>query len=177
MKKHAKYLMVPVTVLAFAAVLWGCAAMDFEQLSEQERTFDKVYEAPEFSKEEIFNATKVWIAQNFRSAKAVIEHQDEEEGIIIGNGSMSYPCSMDDLSCYGTAGWKVDFTMRVDIKDEKFKLTFMNIMIDTPPGEYSSGNRFPINSQAQLDAIKPELLSYGERILESMKTDEAKSDW
>ena len=41
-------------------------------ITDEERTIVQVFEAPGYSKDQIFSATKVWIAENFKSAKAVI---------------------------------------------------------------------------------------------------------
>ena len=53
----------------------GCA----KALTDTDRTFDCVYEVPEKSKDQIYSSTKIWIAENFRSAKAVIEYDNKEE--------------------------------------------------------------------------------------------------
>jgi len=156
----------------------GCAGM--QPITEANRTFEKVYEAPSYSREEIFNGTKVWIAENFKSAKAVLEYENKDTGTIIGNGIISYPCN--GLECITKADWKVPFTMRVDIKDQKFRLTFSNLHLSWPPSYNRTlgaqpGHDGPIGTQSDLDAVKPELLKFGNQILASFRQEKIKSDW
>lgn len=160
-------------VVMTAFLMVGCSTMQSEPAPKE---FSKVYEAPGFSKEHIYNSAHEWIAQNFRSAKAVIQHHDEEEGIIIGNGRTNYPPEACGIPGY-CIDWNINFTTRVDIKDEKFKLTFMNLMVDPPPSQHSSGEPRPVRTMKQMEAIKPKLLKYGDQILASMKKYEEESDW
>lgn len=161
----------------FAALLSGCAGM--QPISEADRTFNAVYEVPEATKEKIFTATKIWIAENFRSAKAVIEYENKEEGTLIGNGVIPYPCS--GLDCVAKGNWTVPFTMRVDMKDQKFKLTFTNISIARPPlyanGVYYPAGNDPIHLQGDLDSIKPRLLSFGNELITSIRNNTGPKNW
>ena len=93
-------------------VLAGCASM--QQVDQSENYFERIVHATGVPKDKIYNSTKMWVAENFRSAKAVLEYEDKESGTIIGNGTIKYPCS--GLECIGSGDWKVFFTMRVDIK-------------------------------------------------------------
>ena len=155
----------------------GCAGM--QPIAESDRTLERVVEAPGYSKDQIYTSTKIWIAENFKSAKSVIELDLKEDGIIIGNGIIQYPCS--GMECLAKSDWKVPFTMRVDMKDQKFKVTFTNIKLSWP-ASYSSGISSPaydgpVNSQGDMDAIKPVLLKFGDAILASINSSKSKSDW
>src|SRR5271169_7225778 len=115
--------------------LAGCAGL--QPIADTDRTFERVVEAPSYSKEQIFDGTKIWISENFKSAKAVLEYENKNDGTIIGNGIINYPCS--GIECMGTGDWKVPFTMRVDIKDKKFRLTFSNLSLTYPPAQGRAG--------------------------------------
>lgn len=165
-----------VTVLIVFA-LAGCAGM--QPVKEEDRTFATVVETPGHSRDQIYNSVKIWIAENFRSAKSVIELDSKEEGIIIGNGIINYPCS--GMDCMAKHDWKVPFTMRVDMKDEKFRLSFSNIKLSWP-ASYNSGisspaYNGPVNSQGDMDAIKPVLLKFGDEIKASIGSSKNSSDW
>ena len=158
--------------------LTGCAGL--QPITDSDRTFERVVEAPGYSKEQIFNGTKIWIAENFKSAKAVLEYENKDTGTIIGNGIISYPCS--GLEYIAKADWKVPFTMRVDIKDQKFRLTFSNLHLSWPPSYNTtfgvqSGHDGPIRTQSDLDAVRPELLKFGDQLLFSFGKEKGKSDW
>ena len=156
----------------------GCAGL--QPIADADRTFERIVEAPSYSKEQIFNGTKIWIAENFKSAKAVLEYENKDAGTIIGNGIISYPCR--GLDCIAKARWKVPFTMRVDIKDQKFRLTFSNLHLSWPPSYNrtfgaQAGHDGPISTQSDLDAVKPELLKFGDQILASLGKEKSKKDW
>jgi len=145
----------------------------------EDRTIEQVFEAPGYSKEQIFSSTKIWIAENFRSSKSVLEYENKDSGTIIGNGIIPYPCS--GLGCMVQGDWKVPFTMRVDIKDQKFRLTFTNLRLSWPADNSKYGVRTaydgPIGRQGAFDAISPVLLKFGDDIIASFGKDTIKSDW
>ena len=167
-------LVLAITILFFAV----CAGA--EPLTDADRTFERIVETPGYSKEQIFNVTKIWIAENFRSAKAVLEYENKDAGTLIGNGIISYPCS--GLECIAKADWKVPFTMRVDIKDQKFRLTFSNLNLSWPPSynrTYGAqpGHDAPIVNKSDLDTVRPVLLKFGDQLLASFGKEKGKSNW
>lgn len=147
-------------------------------LTEEDRTIVQVYEAPGFTKDQLFTASRMWIAQNFKSADAVIEYENKDEGTIIGNGNMAYPCG-GAFACMVKADWRVPFTMKVETKDGRIRLTFTNIHLAWP-ASFNSGIRTnahdgPVNQRGDLDKIRPELLKLGDQIVASvgqLKTDD-----
>lgn len=166
-----------IAFFGIALLQIGCAGM--QPVAETDRSFESVIEAPGHSRDHIYTSTKIWIAENFKSAKAVIELDSKEDGLIIGNGVIPYPCS--GMGCLAKGNWKVPFTMRVDMKDQRFKVSFSNIKLSWP-ASYSSGVSTPaydgpVNTQADMDAIKPILLKFGDEILASMSSNSSNSDW
>lgn len=159
--------------LAVLFLLLGCAGMQ----PAKEASIEKVIDVPGRNKEQIYAATKIWIAENFRSAKAVIEDDDKNAGRVIGKGIIAYPCS--GLSCLGKEDWKISFTMRVDIKDQKYKITFTNINLTFPPSKGSifvPGVDRPV-MQGEFDDTKPALENLGNQIYESINKEQAKANW
>jgi hypothetical protein len=167
-------------ICALILLLVFSACANLEQVPEAERTFESVTEAPGFTKDKIFASTKVWIAENFRSAKAVIEYESKEEGTIIGNGVIPYPCA--GVECIGKADWKVPFTMRVDVKDQRFRLTFSNLRLTWPPSYNATlgaqpGHDAPLTQRGDIEAVKAKLSAFGSQILASMSANRKASDW
>jgi hypothetical protein len=166
-----------IATFAITVALFGCASA--QPISEADRTFDRVVDAPGYTQDQIYNFTKIWIAQNFKSAKSVIELDSKEDGIIIGNGIINYPCT--GMDCMVKSDWRVPFTMRVDIKNEKFRVSFLNIRLSWP-SSYSSGMAIPaydgpVNTQGHMDEIKPALLKFGDELLASMGATGNSNDW
>lgn len=116
----------------------------------------------------------MWIAETFKSAKAVIEYENKNDGTIIGNGVIDYPC--EGLECFGTSRWRVPFTMRVDTKDDRFRLTFTNVNLELPPPYYTAGGS-PVTLQGDWDAIKPRLLAFGDQLASSISKGKGSKNW
>ena len=154
-------------------ILSGCAGL--QPVNNADLTFNRVVDAPGFTKDQIYDFTKMWVAENFKSAKAVIEYEDKATGAIIGNGSISYPCQ--GVNCIAKESWKVHFTMRVDIKDDKFRLSFSNLGLWSPGTYGRVGQETPIYMQSDLDAVKPKLLSFGDQILASFSKNKSAAQW
>ncbi|MFC1505193.1 DUF4468 domain-containing protein [Thermodesulfobacteriota bacterium] len=157
-------------------LVFGCV----QQVKQEDLKIQKVYDVPGFKKDHIYSQTKIWIAENFKSAKAVIEHDDKDSGVLIGNGIIPYPCK--GMECIAKGDWKVPFKMRVDVKDNKFRLTFTNLMLSIPSSYnstfgYQKGSDNPIWQQSDLDAIKPVLLGFGGQITASLSGATKDKDW
>ncbi len=154
--------------------LTGCATTP--PIPEENKTFNKIVEAKGKTKDEIYISAKSWLAETFKSSKAVIEVDSKEDGLIIGNGIIPYPCT--GLECMGREGWKVPFTMKIEIKENKFKMTFSNILLSTPgqAGVYPPSTN-PIYRQGDLDKIKPELLKLTEQLSIAITKKEESKDW
>ena len=98
----------------------------------------------------------------------------------MGNGSIPYPCNGFD--CLGREDWKIPFTVRVDIKDQKFRLTFSNLRLTWPPfynrtfGAQPGLDR-PLATQDEFNTVKPTLLRLGDQLLASLNKEKGKDKW
>ena len=74
------------------------------------------------AKDQAFDLSMRWLAETFKSAKSVIEYSDKAVGTINGKGIVSVP---------GELGIPVDvsFSLIVDVKDGKARLTFKAISV------------------------------------------------
>lgn len=165
-------LLVSALTLAACLTFYGCAST----APQNEIVIERVVSAPGFTKEKIHISSKIWIAENFQSAKAVIEIDSKSDGLLIGNAIIAYPCS--GLSCFGREGWEVPFTIKVESKDDRFKVTFSNIRIKIPssPPLVSASNT-PLRSQGDIDRVSPALNQMAEEILVSLEKGESASNW
>lgn len=98
-----------------------------------------VREVPGASKEKIFESSNAWIAETFRSAKAVIDHADKDAGLIFGNGAIDIPIGLSILG----ASARFTFRLKEEIKDGKFRMTFTNVamLVDGVEKPIESTNR------------------------------------
>lgn len=115
MKKSA--LLAATLLLGF--LLSGCANTQKapERLKE---SIQDVVQHPH-SQKVAFNKSKRWAAQNFNSANSVIQEEDEESGTLVMKGVES----VKNVSGGGmTPYYDVSYTLTLDIRDEKMRLTF-----------------------------------------------------
>ncbi|WP_162433356.1 DUF4468 domain-containing protein [Pseudoxanthomonas koreensis] len=151
------------------------------QLAEINKPVEQVFEAPGFTRAQIYDSAKVWIAENFRSAKAVMEYENKDEGTLIGNGLIPYPCK-SAFECLGKPDWKVRFTMKVETKDEKFRLTFSNIGLVWPAAVHNgvvsrANDGSPLNSQKDREKISAALVAFGPQIQATLGKAKADDNW
>jgi hypothetical protein len=164
-----------------ALCVLSAAAVAGETFDAPDQAFEKVFEVPGHSRDEIFTSSKIWVAENFRSSKAVLEYESKDDGVLIGNGIIDFPCK-GAFDCLAKADWKVRFTMRIDMKDDKFRLTFSNVHLAWPAA-YRSGISSPaydgpVNSKKDRAKIQAALLALGPRLQAQMSgASPANDDW
>lgn len=165
------------TLLALALSAFTLAAcVSMQEITEEQRTITTVSDVPGLGRDRIFAGTKIWIAENFRSAKAVLEYENKEDGTIIGNASIPYPC--DGMSCLARGDWSVPFTIKVEMKDAKIRTTFSNIRVTYPPGQGLPAGNFPLKHQGDYEAIKPALEALTADLAVALKkTSEKPKEW
>jgi len=76
----------------------------------------------------------------------------------------------------------VHFTMRVDTKDEKFRVTFSNLMLSWPSSYnttfgYQKGKEVLVWQKGDVQIIRPELLKIAAKIKAYVKGSKEKGDW
>jgi hypothetical protein len=79
--------------------------------------FKRVFEVNQ-TKDQIFSSAKSWVARSYRSAQKVIDLEDRENGQIICKGTIAY------MPGYGSYLY---YTMVIDIKDYKYRVSFENM--------------------------------------------------
>jgi len=169
---------IAAAAVVLAALVNGTAGA--ADLTEEQRTVVQVFDAPGADKVEVFRAGRQWIAENFRSAKAVIEYESAADGTIIGKGFIPYPCA-SAWECVGKPDWKVPFTLRFEAKDERFRLTFTDLRIQWP-AKFANGVTQPafdgvVRTQKDMDKIRPKLLLMGEGIRASVARGPSSDNW
>ena len=164
-----------VLVLAAFFTLAGCAGM--QPMAETDKTIEKVVEVPTYTKDQIYTATKIWLAETFVSSKSVIEVDDKESGIIIGNANVKYPCT-EGMGCLLKGDWRLNVSLRVDMKDQKFKIAFTNMSWSTPASNTSPAyNNVPLSSKGEIEEVKIALDKISDELRASITKEKAKKDW
>ena len=111
--------MKKILALALAFGVMSTANAKNEPLKE----VSQIVEIPNFEQKKIFDASKIWMAETFKSANAVIQYEDVSTGTIVGKGNMDYPCE-GFLKCAAHSNQLIAFTLKIDTKDNKARVTF-----------------------------------------------------
>jgi len=86
--------------------------------------FTEVVEVPWASQKELHDKSKVWIAENFKSAEAVTKLDSEDQYIISGISSYGYKAMGSNVD------FKLYFTLTVYFKDGKYKYETTDFLDD-----------------------------------------------
>lgn len=88
--------------------------------------YQAVIDAPEKTADALYTTSRLWFLESFKSSKDVIQYEEREAGIIAGNGN--FPMVIYAL------GYAVEvrayFSVRIEVKDNKFRYRIDNISID-----------------------------------------------
>ncbi len=110
-----------------------------ENLSVNDNTpleFSKIIYTDSVGKGVLFSTINDWFATNFKSANDVIQMVDKDAGIIIGKGTFEYSYGQKiSYICY--IGY-INFTIKVYVKDNRYKVEFLNFNHESGGSQYSS---------------------------------------
>ncbi|MDO6802980.1 DUF4468 domain-containing protein [Wenyingzhuangia sp. 1_MG-2023] len=116
----------------FIGFLTSCRIVSGIQVPPEMRTFEKIIEVPDKSKNELYVEANSWFVKTFNSAESVIEFQDKEAGKIIGKYVFSY--------FEGFYYYDVRQIIAVDVKDNKLRIVISD------PYYKTTGYAFNANS-------------------------------
>ncbi|MDU6663528.1 MAG: DUF4468 domain-containing protein [Bacteroides sp.] len=86
-------------------------------------SFAKVIEVENKSKNEIYSGLRIWVAENYKSAQAVIQMEDKDAGVILVKALFSYEYGKLRYSAYTG---HVDYTLKLQAKDGRFRAEMSN---------------------------------------------------
>lgn len=118
-----------IAALALALSLAGCVTPQPAKAPYGDKV--EVIKFPGQKAGPLYSASKIWVAKAFTDANSVIQYADPATGSIVGKGNTAYPCDgFADCTANGSAVLK--FTMKIDTKDEKARITFSNVTFYRP---------------------------------------------
>lgn len=144
----------------------------------------EVVELPDKSSEEIYTQVKLWMASYYKSMEDVVQVDDQKSGIIKGRALMTfYSKTLGKVFDYPTY-----YTIRIDIKDGKYRLSITDYIIKSEYGDYGVEMQFTdkmaLKKNGELRdfpiAAKNGILEHWESIksdLEKKIKEKSKDDW
>jgi hypothetical protein len=116
-------------------------------------TFTRIVDAPELSKDEIYNRVLSYFTYNYGSGKSVIQTQDKEAGLVVGKGLYDNVHVGVSIITTTLDAWHI---LRVDAKEGRARVIITLTDYDkkvtggsTPPNYSSSkiASEYPINEK------------------------------
>ncbi len=185
MKKTVLIMIISILTASCAAIQPAPAELPLVQ---------KILEVPDMTKGQIYENSRLWIAQNFKPYRAVwlykrktgpvVEYANEKAGILIATGTIHYPYKAFSLTEGHKLYWEVTFTMEEYIKDGRVMVTFRNIDIYVPNlscgnavGEWLGAYDKPLTDPEDIKAVRPVLTGLAERLGEFLRSPGTAKQW
>jgi len=172
-----------ILLLAVSAFASGCVVMDTPYTGPVP---ERIIELESASADEIFQGSRQWIAENFKSANAVIQYQDQATNTVIGRGrSDNIMCRLPDgryqsladthkAQCWALVN--LEFVLKVEAKTGRMRVTAPTISIVWPGNQYGKARSLPAGQDA-MQVAAPSVLDYGDRIAEYITQGSSGSSW
>ncbi|MCU4365644.1 DUF4468 domain-containing protein [Acinetobacter variabilis] len=169
-----------VGVIGFGLV--GCATSpDMQHASSPLSEVAQVVEIEGYSKDQLFESSKIWMAKVFNSSNNVVQYADKNTGSIIGKGNIQYPCS-GFMDCEAFGRDVVNFTIKIDTKDSRARVAFSDI--SRKPLTYvkgglntNIGRDVPIMQIKQQQQVKAKMESIIQQYKQDIINQKSDSNW
>ena len=97
----------------------------FYGFGQENFSFSKVIKTNNLSTTDVYIAVNDWFASTYGSSKEVIQVSDKETGKIVGKALMDYSYGKAAYGCYEG---NIDYTIKVNIRDGRFKVDIENFI-------------------------------------------------
>lgn len=166
-------------MVGFGLILGGCVSMPTPTDKPMESVVE-VVEVQGQKKDQLFESSKVWIAKSFKSANNVIQYQDPATGTIIGKGNIQFPCE-GFIDCGAFGKDKVNFTIQIDTKDDRARVSMYDITITNltyvQGGINNIGQERPVSILEHQQRIQAKLKGLIQQYKSEIVAQKASSDW
>jgi len=105
-----KYTLTTIMITLLLS-LTGCVTTKYKQVE-----VTSVVNVPNQNQAALFQKTRQWFSHYFVSGESVVDYEDAESGVIIGNG-------IADIGSdpFGIISYSIKYNIRIDTKDNKFR--------------------------------------------------------
>lgn len=117
MRKHILCLLIIIPALV--------SGQEFYKNESGKIVYERTFDKPNLTKEDLFSYSKRWIANTFESAEAVIQTEDKEFGEIIGNGTTNVVGLPDKRNRAESVDLK--FKILINVKDGAARVRIYDI--------------------------------------------------
>jgi len=112
--------------------------------SQKSFTWD-IIDSVNKSKVQIYNDSKLFIAETWKSANDVIQNDDKESGVILLKGITTY----ESFFMLSNHKWVFRYTIKILIKENKFRFILENVYCESAYCETNEWPKIPIGFEWQ----------------------------
>lgn len=105
--------------------------------AQEKFTLSEVIQTEGLNKSDIYAALRGWVATSFNSAQDVIQMDDKDAGIIICSALFNYNYGKMMYAAYEGV---VKYTLKLQVKDGRFKAEISNVIHQNNPGNAAKCN-------------------------------------
>lgn len=104
------------------------------------------------SKVDLYNKSKIWFVNTFNNAKAILQMEDKDAGIIMGKGVAEFDAG-NVLT--GTLRNFITYTVNVNVKDNKYRIQIYDISVTNQSVTYTPEYclKYPKMNKKKLEKI------------------------
>lgn len=140
-------------LILFSIILPVISFAQSEMPMKDGKVFYEVIDTiPNTSKIDLYNRSKIWFVNTFNNAKAVIQLDDKDAGVIMGKG-----VSVFDNGNIVTGSLRnyIDYTININIKDNKYRLQVYDISVTNQSATYTPEYclKYPKMNKKKLERI------------------------
>ena len=114
-------------ILLILSMFLLLSCMSVQPASPEDLFVEEIIEVDGFQKDQLYDLSNRWFVESFKSAEAVIEYQDKEQGIIMGKYTYSA------FIMYGLGSTNLEAvkpTIQINVKDNTVRIRIMNPMVE-----------------------------------------------
>ena len=124
----------------------------------------------QLSKSELWINAKKWISSSFRNYKHTVDMEDKESGTII----LKFTSSLDFAGGIYVK-YKINATLKIDIRENKYRYTFSDVTYSVEPSSFLEGNLSYLPKdhleEAEIYLLAAKTLAYRNSVSPSLKND------
>jgi len=160
-------------LILLLGVFYTSCTPPLTMVEPSQRVFQSVTEV-ELAKEDIFENSLKWLAENFISSKEVLEYKNKDEGKIIGNIILKVNVSLGSMEFIRP----IRMTLIIESKEKRFRITCKNLIAEESSFMNNVLPSHPIEHKEILDKVFSKI---NIEIVNSLKNylskDDTNNDW
>lgn len=114
-----KYI-TPILLIA-STIIYSSAAGQSDLPIKDGKIFYEIVDSVQGSATDLYNKSKLWFVEAFKSANAVIQLDDKENSTIIGKGYFSFTHNLQP--------YEVWFTAKINVKDNRYRAQLYGVNV------------------------------------------------